>query len=67
LITDELAVLEIGVYVGFSSMLWSHAVGKDGKVTGLEYSEEYAKEAKAAWAANGVNNVEIVVGDATET
>ena len=61
------AVLEIGVFVGYSSMVWSHAVGPEGKVTGLEFSDEYAKTAREAFESKGVKNVEIIVGDALET
>ncbi|KAI1097353.1 S-adenosyl-L-methionine-dependent methyltransferase [Jackrogersella minutella] len=60
-------VLEIGVYVGYSAMIWSHAVGPQGKVTGLEYDEEYAELAEKAVKENGYNNFEIHVGDASET
>lgn len=60
-------VLELGVYIGFSGMVWSHAVGKDGKVVGLELSEEYAGIAEKAFAENGVKNVELKIGDAVET
>lgn len=60
-------VLEIGVYAGFSALVWAHAVGPDGQVTGLEYEPEYAKLSNDGFAANGVNNVEIVVGPASET
>ncbi|KAK2027741.1 O-methyltransferase [Colletotrichum zoysiae] len=60
-------VLEIGVYVGYSGMIWSHAVGPDGTVTGLEFNADYAKQAEAAWAANGIKNASVVVGDALET
>ncbi|WYZ41849.1 hypothetical protein EsH8_V_000744 [Colletotrichum jinshuiense] len=60
-------ILEIGVYVGYSGMVWSHAVGPDGTVTGLEFSAEYAKRAEEAWAANGIKNASVVVGDALET
>ncbi|KAK2037536.1 O-methyltransferase [Colletotrichum somersetense] len=60
-------VLEIGVYVGYSGMIWSHAVGPDGTVTGLEFNADYAKQAQAAWAANGIKNASVVVGDALET
>ena len=48
-------------------MVWSHAVGPEGKVTGLEYNAEYAKMAEEALAERGVKNVEIVLGDALET
>lgn len=60
-------VLELGVYVGFSGMVWSHAVGKDGKVVGLELSDEYADIARGAFADNGVENVEVKIGDAVES
>ncbi|KAI1207259.1 S-adenosyl-L-methionine-dependent methyltransferase [Annulohypoxylon truncatum] len=60
-------VLEIGVYVGFSAMIWSHAVGPQGKVTGLEYDEEYSELARQAAKENGYDNIEIHTGDAAET
>ncbi|KAK7746508.1 hypothetical protein SLS53_002467 [Cytospora paraplurivora] len=56
-----------GVYIGFSGMVWSHGVGKDGKVVGLELSEEFANIAKKGFADNGVENVEVKVGDAVAT
>lgn len=60
-------VLEIGVYAGYSALVWAHAVGPEGKVTGLEYSAEYAKLAEEGIEKNGVKNIEIIVGDALET
>jgi len=48
-------------------MGWSSAVGPDGHVTALEFSPEYAAIAKEAFAKNGIKNVDIVVGDATES
>jgi predicted O-methyltransferase YrrM len=60
-------ILEIGVYVGYSSMVWSHAVGPQGSVVGLEFSSEYASDARVALEKNGVGNVEIVEGDALQT
>lgn len=57
-------VLEIGVYLGFSSMTWSHAVGPSGTVTGLEFNPEFAKRAEAAFASNSLNNITLKVGDA---
>lgn len=47
-------------------MTWSHAVGKDGKVVGLELSEEYAEIARNAFRENGVENVELKIGDGVE-
>ncbi|KAF5559168.1 caffeoyl-coa o-methyltransferase [Fusarium napiforme] len=60
-------VLEIGVYVGFSALVWADAVGPSGLVTGLEFEPEYAELSKEAFAANGVDNVEIIVGPASES
>ncbi|GAB0134975.1 hypothetical protein EsDP_00003327 [Epichloe bromicola] len=60
-------VLEVGVYVGYSAMLWAHATGPDGQVTGLEHDPELAGIARSALAKEGVHNVDIIVGDAAET
>ncbi|KAJ2904197.1 O-methyltransferase family 3 [Zalerion maritima] len=60
-------VLEIGVYVGFSTMAWSYCVGPDGKVTGLEFSPQYADMARRAFQKFGIKNTEVVDGDALET
>ncbi|CAM1500698.1 Fc.00g098600.m01.CDS01 [Cosmosporella sp. VM-42] len=59
--------LEIGVYVGYSALIWAHVVGPDGLVTGLEYEQQYADLSNEAFEANGVKNVEIIVGPAAET
>lgn len=48
-------------------MVWSHAVGPSGTVTGLEFNADYAKQAEEAWAANGITNASVIVGDALET
>lgn len=60
-------VLEIGVYIGFSALVWADAVGPDGLVTGLEFEPEYADLSKKAFEANGVKNAEIIVGPASES
>ncbi|KAH6655896.1 O-methyltransferase [Truncatella angustata] len=64
---DAQRVLEIGVYLGFSSMVWSHAVGLTGKVTGLEFSPDYASRSKAAFRANSLSNITLHVGDGLQT
>ncbi|KAH7308023.1 family 3 O-methyltransferase [Stachybotrys elegans] len=60
-------VLEIGSYMGYSAMVWAHAVGPEGKVTGLEASEEYAARANEMFEEQGITNVEIIQGDALQT
>lgn len=60
-------ILEIGVYAGLSSLVWSEAVGPEGKVTGLEFDPGFANVARECFAFNGVQNAEVVVGDALET
>ncbi|CAJ2502588.1 Uu.00g099820.m01.CDS01 [Anthostomella pinea] len=59
-------VLEIGVFVGYSTMAWSHAVGPEGTVTGFEFNADYAKQAEAAFEQNGVKKCELIVGDAVK-
>ncbi|KAI9147253.1 chitinase [Paramyrothecium foliicola] len=60
-------VLEIGLYVGYSSMVWSDAVGPNGLVTALEIDKQYIKSAKEAFAARNINNVEVIEGAASES
>jgi predicted O-methyltransferase YrrM len=64
---DSFTVLEIGTFIGFSTMGWSDAVGPDGHVTALEFSPEYAAIAEEAFSKNGIKNVDVIVGDATES
>lgn len=60
-------VLEIGVFVGYSSLVWAHAVGPSGSVTGLEASPEYAAVARGAFDQYDVKNAEVLQGDAHDT
>lgn len=60
-------ILEIGTYIGFSTLGWASAVGSEGHVTALEFSAEYAKIAEETFAKNGVANTEVIVGDARES
>ncbi|KAF3481084.1 O-methyltransferase MdmC [Arthroderma uncinatum] len=60
-------ILEVGVYVGLSSLVWSHAVGPEGRVTGLEFDPSFANLAEEAFKKYGVKNVEVIVGDALKT
>jgi predicted O-methyltransferase YrrM len=56
--------LEIGVYLGFSAMLWSEAVGPTGSVVGLELSDEYVAKANAEIQKRGIKNIKIHEGNA---
>ncbi|KUJ09255.1 O-methyltransferase-like protein [Mollisia scopiformis] len=60
-------VLEIGTFIGFSTMGWSEAVSTNGHVTALEFSPEYAQIAEEAFAKNSITNIEVIVGDARES
>lgn len=53
--------------LGFSALGWAEAVGQDGHVTTLEFSEKYAVVARDAFSKNKIDNVEVVVGDANTT
>jgi predicted O-methyltransferase YrrM len=48
-------------------MVWAHAVGPDGTVTGLEFSPEFAAQAQKAFDKNDIRNIDLVVGPAAET
>lgn len=60
-------ILEVGVYIGYSSLVWSHAVGPQGHVTGLEFSPEYAQMARDVFEKNDIKNIEVIEGDALKT
>lgn len=60
-------ILEIGTFIGFSTLGWIDAVGPNGHVTALEFSPEYAKIAEETFAKNGIKNAEVIVGDARES
>jgi len=60
-------VLEIGTFIGFSTMGWVEAVGPDGHVTALEFDAGYAAIAEDTLAKNGIKNVDVVIGDARES
>lgn len=66
-LADDFKVLEIGTYIGFSSLGWASAVGPEGHVTALEFSPEYAAIAEETFAKNGISHAEVVVGDARES
>jgi predicted RNA methylase len=48
-------------------LTWSHAVGPDGKVTGLELDPYFGNLARDSLVANGIDNSEVIIGDALET
>jgi len=60
-------VLEIGTFIGFSTLGWASAVGPEGHVTTLEFSPEYASIAKESLDKYGAKNAEVIVGDAQES
>ncbi|PVH91172.1 family 3 O-methyltransferase [Periconia macrospinosa] len=60
-------ILEIGTYIGFSTLAWSQAVGPFGHVTTLEFNPEYASIAKETLQRERITNTEILVGDAGES
>ncbi|KAH7346103.1 O-methyltransferase-like protein [Pyrenochaeta sp. MPI-SDFR-AT-0127] len=60
-------ILEIGTYIGFSTLAWADAVGPSGHVTTLEYEPEYARIAQETFDREGVTNAEVIVGDAGES
>ncbi|TAQ86628.1 hypothetical protein B7494_g5040 [Chlorociboria aeruginascens] len=65
--TGAKRILEIGTFIGFSTLGWSHAVGEAGHVTTLEFSAEYASIAQETFAKNHIKNIDVIVGDAKES
>jgi len=46
--------LEVGVFTGYSAMVVAKAMGPQGRVIGLDMSEEYTTIARRHWAKAGV-------------
>lgn len=59
--------MEIGTYIGFSTLAWAEAVGPHGHVTTLEFDPEYASIAEETLQQEGIKNTEILIGDAGES
>jgi ubiquinone/menaquinone biosynthesis C-methylase UbiE len=57
-------VLDIGCGTGFLLLGAAKSLGKDGKVIGVDISEEMLKKAKENLSKAGVSNIEFKVGDA---
>lgn len=57
-------VLDIGCGTGFLTLGLAKAVGKNGKVIGIDISEEMMKKAEENLFRAGVSNIEFKVGDA---
>jgi arsenite methyltransferase len=57
-------VLDLGSGAGTDSLVASQMVGEDGRVTGIDMTPEMLAKARAAAAAMGAANVELVEGEA---
>ncbi len=56
-------VLDLGCGAGFDCFLASKKVGEDGKVIGVDMTEEMIKKAKINAGKLGVKNVEFILGE----
>ena len=57
-------ILDLGTLVGYSALLFSKAVGANGRITTIEFNEEYANEAIKNFRTAGVKNIKLIQGDA---
>ena len=58
------SVLELGPYIGVSSLFWSEAVGEDGHVTTIELGDEFANIALSNFEKNKAKNIELIKDNA---
>lgn len=66
-ITKPKKILEIGCAVGYSSIFMSSILSKDTHIDTLEISEDMEQKAKANFVKFGVNNINVILGDALDT
>lgn len=60
-------ILEIGTYVGYSTLCLAEGLNEDGKIITLDIQPETNRVAKEFWAKSGLNNkIESHLGDALE-
>jgi predicted O-methyltransferase YrrM len=60
-------ILEIGTYVGYSTLCLAEGLSADGKIITLDIQPETNKTAKEFWAKSGFNaQIESYLGDASE-
>ncbi len=60
-------ILEIGTYVGYSTLCLAEGLSEDGKIITLDIQPETNRVAKEFWAKSGLNNkIESHLGDALE-
>lgn len=58
-------VLEIGTYIGVSTLFLAEAVGEDGRVVTIEVGAEFAEIARDNFRRNGLlDRIELIHGDA---
>ncbi len=67
-LTGAKKCLEIGVFRGSTTLALALALPADGKVVGLDISEEFAATAKPYWARAGVDGkIDLKIGQAVES
>ncbi len=67
-LTGAKRYLELGVFTGYSALVMALAMGKDGRVTGLDINSEYLKTAHKFWQDAGVNGqINVIVDEALKT
>src|SRR5262245_22640407 len=57
-------ILDVGTGTGNAAIVAAHAVGPEGRVTGVEIAENMREKALQRIAAAGLSNVEVQAGDA---
>jgi predicted O-methyltransferase YrrM len=59
-------VLDVGTLFGYSAAIMAQAIGTDGQVVSLEFSDKHSEIAKENLLAIGLNNIEIITGPALD-
>ena len=61
-------MIEIGVFTGHGTLAFAQSVPEDGKVFGLDITEEYPSIGKEFWKKAGVEEkINLMIGPATES
>lgn len=49
-------ILEVGVFTGYTTLVMAQAIGKDGKIVGLDINNDFVSIAKPYWEKAGVSD-----------
>ncbi len=65
---DAKTVIEVGVFLGYTTLALAQTLGENGRVIGLEIDRQFVQVGEPAWFASGVSyKIDLRIGPAAVT